>query len=103
MNDTKFKWLVSVVCLTAIIITAIVVITPKLLNNRAKKDTDDTLGEYVYVDVYNTIHTDRKCSRLNYKGMMSSRIHVAEIVNYTEDALYCPKCVSDRQYKKLTE
>jgi hypothetical protein len=99
MNDNKFKWLVSSVCLTAILITAIVVIVPKMFNSR-HQTSEKSIGEYVYIDDNAILHTDRSCSRLNYKDMYSVRMKTALATKDDYDT-FCPKCVSDKQYEKF--
>lgn len=61
---------------------------------------ENNKSEYVYVDRNDIIHTDRKCSRLNYKGMRSTRHRISGfwISQYNS---FCPKCVSDEEYERL--
>lgn len=60
------------------------------------------LPEYVYVDRMNIIHCNRKCSRLNYKGMRSERCKVYNL-EAGRDYSFCPKCVGDISYEYLSD
>lgn len=62
--------------------------------------TGSKLGEYIYIDDRGIVHANRKCSRLNYKGMTSHRERTSEFVAGTGNSL-CPKCVSDEDYEQL--
>lgn len=99
INDTRFKWLTACIAITIIAVVAIWRFSePK---SEAVKTTDKT-GDYVYLDKTGLLHTDRKCSRLNYKWMTSERIKVRDLPSLTiENNKICPKCVSDRQYEIL--
>lgn len=66
---------------------------------KTEKDSPETT-EYIYVDYMGIIHTDRKCSRLNYKGMRSERYKLSDI-SATYDQSFCPKCVSDKEYEAI--
>ncbi len=57
-------------------------------------------SEYVYVDRNDIIHADRKCSRLNYKGMRSTRHKISDF-RISQYNSFCPKCVSDEEYERL--
>lgn len=96
ISDTKFKWLVSAASVTIIAVTAIVCLSPE----KRQSESRSKLGDYVYVDRSRTLHIDRKCKRLNYKGMTSERIPVDRID--ITDIEFCPNCVDDEAYTKLS-
>lgn len=95
MSDTRFKWLTSVIAITIIAMTGIICFSLIPPPEKAAKTK-----EYVYLDDYGIVHTDRKCSRLNYKGMTSERIKIENFnsANYLD---FCPKCVDDKTYESL--
>lgn len=99
MNDTRFKFLVTVVAIVFTAIAAMYFFSPDKSSRRTQRDK--SLGEYVYIDGMNIVHIDRKCSRLNYKGMRSERVRVSDFAP-SEYELYCPKCVDDQNFEKLT-
>lgn len=98
MTDTRFKWLVSAVTVCVVAVAAMYFFAPR--NASKGEHANNGVGEYVYVDRTNTLHTDRKCSRLNYERMKSSRVGFE---NLSGAYHFCPKCVSDYQYEILTE
>lgn len=99
MTDTRFKWLCTCVTVATIVIAAMVAYSWN--NPRKHEPKSDSTGEYVYVDRMGIVHADRKCSRLNYKGMTSRRIKIAECE--VDENSMCPKCVDDRTYERLCE
>lgn len=80
-----------------IAIAAMIIFSPDKSGRTTRSNKH--VGEYVYVDRYDILHVDRKCSRLNYKGMESGRIKTQKI-NLSNVTL-CPKCVSDDNYEEL--
>lgn len=97
MTDKRFKWLTGCVTVAVIAIAAMIIFSPDK-NDRTTR-SNKSVGEYVYIDHFDILHADRKCSRLNYKGMTSERIRT-EKVNL-DAVTMCPKCVSDDNYKEL--
>lgn len=76
-----------------------------LVQSRVPKDAKSEKGvlpEYVYIDRMNIIHCNRKCSRLNYKGMKSERCKVYDL-EVGRDYSFCPKCVGDISYEYLSD
>ena len=105
MTDKRFKWLLIGSCLTAIII-AFIWRYPDI--SKATATRDKKLGEFVYIDHGGKIHASRKCSKLNFKGLKSDRIPIKDFGGIFKedqegDLTFCPYCVSDEDYKKLTE
>lgn len=92
MSDTKFKWIVSAIVIVVISVTLIVRLTP---TEKARKSSP-VVGEYVYIDNIDFVHVDRKCKKLNYKGLRSKRVPVDEAD--LRGLNYCPYCVSDEDY-----
>lgn len=100
MSESRFKFVVGAVCITLIAVIAIWRFSePKLYSSKSTKN-DSKLGEYVYVDRREMLHTDRKCSKLNYKGMTSNRISCSDLVGHYFKYI-CPNCVSDKQYEQI--
>ena len=97
MSDSRFKFLVVAVWVSLISIVAIWRFSEPKLSTKSTRN-DSKLGEYVYVDRRELLHTDRKCSKLNYKGMTSERIPLNQLGYYKN---ICPNCVSDKQYEQL--
>lgn len=104
MSDSRYKWTLVVCCITAIAIAFIWKFTDVIKADGAK---DAKLGEYIYVDDdYGIIHSSRKCSRLNQKGMGSRRLKLDDMYYFFKDTpvreiSFCPKCVSDKDYEKI--
>ena len=98
MTDKRFKWLLIAASLT-IFAVAFIWKYPEIAKAHASRD-DARLGEYVYVDAHDVVHIDRKCSRLNYKGMRSERVK-RESLHRSYDTTFCSKCVSDKDYEEL--
>lgn len=99
LTDLRFKWLICCATIAIIAIAAVIINSPD--KGRASNHDNEHVGKYVYVDMYNILHTDRKCSRLNYKGMRSKRIKKQDANLY--DVTICPKCVSDEKYEELKD
>lgn len=104
MSDKRFKWLLACGCLTCIIVSFIWKFPEAVKANTTK---DVKLGEYVYVDPRSTIHVNRKCTKLNYKGWKSIRIKVDDLYYYFQDTSigdisFCPHCVNDQNYELLS-
>lgn len=97
MTDTRFKWLSGCVTIAIIAIAAMTIFSPD--KSGCATRSNKPVGEYVYIDRYGILHSDRKCSRLNYKGMESERIQ-AQKINLGAVTM-CPKCVSDENYEEL--
>lgn len=101
------KWIISIL---AIIVFA------SCANNKQKK-----VGQFVYVDCFNTIHIDRECaSKLvkdpktkeerfaNMRGIefvdTCNLTHYKEVGTYSmNEYKFCPRCVDDEAYKHLSE
>lgn len=98
MSDKRFVWLLIATCVTAVLVAFIWKLPDAM---KASSTMQTKLGEYVYVDDMNIVQVSRRCSRLNYKGMESDRVKVKELHKETA-VTYCPKCVSDKDYEKLT-
>lgn len=86
---------------SAIVITLIaaMIFLPPKINPESPKDQANDIGEYVYVDDWGFVHIDRKCKRLNYKGMSCDRIKRDELKS--TDANFCTNCVSDEDFEQL--
>ena len=99
MTDNRYKWTVAVAAITITVIAAMIIFVPgkHSYENHSKQSA---LSEYVYVDRYGIVHADRKCSRLNYKGNKSKRVHTHDF-KADENTSFCPKCVSDSEYEDL--
>lgn len=98
MSDKKFKWLVCSIAVVIIAVTGMVLLVTKEEHKASPKG--NSLKEYVYIDEIGILHVDRKCSRLNYKGVQSERYKVNMLSKSVFNS-YCPKCVSDEDYNKL--
>ncbi len=101
MTDNRFKWLTGCVVVAVVAIAGMVIFSPDKPTAKPAKEKSG-LGEYVYVDNRKIVHADRKCSRLNYKGVRSERYPVHEF-KMDEYGSYCPKCVSDEDYEALQQ
>ena len=101
MTDTRFKWLAGCASVCVMAIAAMIIFKPTADTGKQKSEPKKGGGEYVYVDRSNILHIDRKCSRLNYKGMTSRRVKVSEISTLDFDS-YCPKCVDDQLYQSIS-
>lgn len=99
-NDTRFKWLCTCATIGIVVIVGLFLYRPA--ENDKREATDDKAPEhsYVYIDTRGTVHVDRKCSRLNYKGMKSERISIEEFL-IKDSYDFCPKCVNDYEYEGL--
>ncbi len=98
ISDTRFKWIVTATSIVIIAIAGMIIFRPD--TEARQKQTDSKLGEYIYIDNRGIVHANRKCSRLNYKGMTSYRERISEFVPDIDNSL-CPKCVSDEDYEQL--
>lgn len=98
MIDPRFKWLTGCISVTIIMMTFAIVYVSIWSNNN--KSTSNDIGDYVYLDKTRTLHCDRECSRLNYKGMLHARI-LLENLRGIEVRVICGKCVNDGQYERL--
>ena len=108
MSDKRFKWLLIAVCF-CVVAVAFIWRSPQIF--KTKGESREKLGEYVYVDDnFETIHTSRKCKKLNSKGVTSYRVKIPELDLSTHYYSYgsvtpnfCPNCVSDKDYEKILE
>lgn len=101
MTDKRFNRLILAASVTVIAV-AFIWKYPDIA--KANVSRDAKLSEYVYVDDVDIIHIDRKCSRLNYKGLQSERIKREKLSTYEfklSSYSFCPKCVSDKDYEVL--
>ena len=98
MTDTRFKWLSGCVTVAVIAIAGMIIFSPG--KSRSSARSERGVGEYVYVDDYGIVHADRKCTRLNYKGMTSERVRVVDF-RKNNGLDVCAKCVSDKAYEQL--
>lgn len=109
MTDGRYRMTVMAVCLT---VAASVLIwrLPQICNalkGRGDKPKSETVKEreYVHIGPGDVVHTDRKCSKLNYKGYSSQRIRVNELARYSRiserGVSFCPYCVADSDYEVL--
>lgn len=101
MTDSRYKWTVGVAAITIMVVAAMIVFAPGKYSDKNQSKQSAT-GEYVYIDGFNIVHADRKCSRLNYKGNKSERVHLHDF-KADENRSFCPKCISDSEYENLTE
>jgi hypothetical protein len=101
MTDSRFKWLISAVCLTAIVIAVIVTTLPIALksHSEAAQTREKTSGAYLYIDGVNIAHTSRKCKFLKH-GYMRVKKSEFELSKF---AGICPTCVTDDEYEKITD
>lgn len=98
MTDSRFKFTVKAAAVVIIAVAGLYFFSPsKDRSERAERDA----GEYIYRDGYGIVHTRRTCNRLNYKGMTHKRIRTADFRPNGNDQ-FCSKCVSDRQYERLS-
>ena len=105
MTDKRFKWLLTAASLTCIIV-AFIWKYPDAVKANATKDVK--LGEYIYIDPRSTVHTSRKCPKLNYKGWKSRRIKIDDMSDFlnttqVEEISFCPHCVNDKDYETLAD
>ncbi len=100
MTYRRFKWLSGCIVAGIVVVTIAGMLIFSHHSRPASSRKQDKIGEYVYIDRLGILHANRKCSRLNYKGMTSYRLRVSE--GYSHDReLICPKCVSDEMYEAL--
>lgn len=102
MTDTRFKFLVISICITVLGIVGIWRFSNPNLYKSISLKQSDKLGEYVYLDRYSQLHSDRKCSKLKFKGMTSERIPVNDLSKVSYKNI-CSNCVSDKQYESIIE
>ena len=100
ISDTRFKWIDSATSIVIIAIAGMIIFRPA--TESRQKQSGPKVGEYVYIDDRGIVHVNRKCSRLNYKGMTSHRERTSEFVADVDNSL-CPKCVSDEDFEMLTK
>lgn len=98
-TDKQLNKILITASLTVIVVVALWKL-PEVTKAYATRETETKLGEYVYVDMNEIIHADRKCPRLNYKHMKSKRIKTVDL-SLTDESSFCPKCVSDKIYEEL--
>ena len=98
MTDSRFKFLATAVSLVVVAIAAMIIFAPGKAKSRQSQPKG--LGEYVYIDARGIVHADRKCSRLNYKGLQSWRVPLMKLPEQDYESL-CPKCISDEDYKVI--
>lgn len=103
MTDTRFKWLATCATVAVISIAGMIIFagTPKKPSRQAKEHKP-TIEQYYLIDRMGIVHADRKCRRLNYKGVTSRRIHIDEI-KYQDRVSFCPNCVDDDTYNLIME
>lgn len=100
MTDTRFKWLIIAGSVTIVLVTALICF-PKIYRTVHKSESRRAeKSEYVFVDGYGILHTNPKCTRLNYKGLPSGRIKKDALTQFDYDT-FCPKCVSSEDYERL--
>ncbi|WP_300613945.1 MULTISPECIES: hypothetical protein [Muribaculaceae] len=100
MTDTRFKWLSGCVTVAVIAIAAMIIYKPQ--GSMTAADDSSNLGEYIYIDEDNIVHTDSGCSRLNNKDMTFYRERLSEYVAEPDNRV-CRECVSDEDFKKIEE
>lgn len=88
-------WLIADIIGMLFILLVLFIAKPQAVKVQSKS------GEYVYIDEFGIVHADRKCKRLNYKGMMSERIKVSDLTAEYND--FCTQCVDDEAYENLTK
>lgn len=98
MSDKRYFWTLVVACLTIVMVAAIWRYPEAVKASSAARDAKP--GEYVYVDALEILHADRKCSRLNYKGMTCIRIKREDLHPHNYSSI-CPKCMSDKEYEVI--
>lgn len=86
----------------------IMLVVIAVMNGCGKQDNSDgnKIGEYVYIDRYNCIHTKQNCVNLLLSGAengeepryMVSRV---EIKNLNTIGKTCSSCVTDEAFKEL--
>ena len=90
------KWWIYL--LIVITILAIVWLVVFLVHHSSKSE----LGEYVYVDDYNILHTDRNCEHIaNIHGAKPITIYSLHEIEGDKWNHVCSKCVNDNNYKKI--
>lgn len=85
-----------------------------LLTSCIEKDKQYEIGKYVYVDCFNTIHTDRECASVLAENPKTKDERIANmqgiqfedtcklIQNWHMSYKFCPKCVDDNAYKRIS-
>lgn len=102
MTDNRFKLISILGTIIIISIAAMLILPGKLKSHSSKSEpAKSAKSEYVYIDICNILHADRKCSRLNYKGMTSKRVKKTMLLP-SEYKSYCPKCVDDDLFSELS-
>ncbi|MBQ7462466.1 MAG: hypothetical protein IJS63_09490 [Bacteroidaceae bacterium] len=78
-------------------------------NKNNKRQEDETIGRYVYIDVNGTLHVRRYCiaigkdeGELNGADRTITRLPTNEITHSMLD-YSCSRCISDETYEKLIE
>lgn len=97
MSDTRFKWIAGCVTVIIISVTGMFLLASK---EKQEQRVETEKSDYVYIDRFGILHVDRSCSRLNYKGMQSERYESYLLKPWIFET-YCPRCVSDEDYKQL--
>ncbi len=98
MSDNRFKFQTVVAAMVILLIFGMYFFVSR--NSMPCPEKSKKSAEYVYVDMYDIIHADRKCSRLNYKGMKCDRIKIS-VIDIGNDSQFCSKCVSDKAFDSL--
>lgn len=104
ISDKRFKWLLIAGCLTCFAIAFIWKYPDIVRAHNGRNYSSGKVGDYLYVDQYYNVHSDRKCTKLNSKGNKSTRIKTEELCGVKwsgYDLTFCPKCVNDDAYQDL--
>lgn len=69
------------------------------------EETENVIGEYVYMDTNKTIHINRDCISFILKERTSFGVHPIKRTELKLDDIYfiCTKCISDQNYENLKD
>ena len=85
-----------------------------LLTSCIEKDKKYEIGKYVYVDCFNTIHTDRECASVLAENPKTKDERIANmqgiqfvdtcklVHNPSWTYKFCSKCVDDDAYNRIS-
>lgn len=94
------KW-IAVICL---------VLLASCSNNKDEQKQGEVVGQFVYVDAYECYHVSLDCPTLSDKGetkyeRMAGRqgVQFVDTCKIREIQHFCPRCVNDEAYKRLSQ
>lgn len=88
-----------------IVMTLIVLFSGCNQHKTEETTSTDRIGNYLYVDSEDCIHTRRRCSALHSQFKALYRIDFVDTLYLRNDDFiwYCSHCVSERNYQKINE